>query len=877
MTWLARLWRRKRLDRELEAELRDHIERHAADLVASGVGSREARRMARAAFGGVETIKEQCRQSRGMRWLDGVGRDVRYARRLSTESPVFTAVAILSLALGIGANVAIFSLVDAVLLRTMPLVSPDRLILITENQESRQVLSFSLPQFEALRQSTTIAGLCGFRPWPRFVVTTSNGPQFARGQLTSSGCSGVIGGRAQLGRLLNESDEGARSGQASVVISHEFWRRHFGGDPSVIGRVLEIQRQPFTVIGVTPREFHGFERGQVADIMMPLTFQPVVIPSAPLLTSRTARWLWVIGRLQQDASFDQANADLQRRWQQHQRSESKSGTPPSRLELLPGAQGINDLRRQFSLPLRLLLGAVGLLLLVACANLASLLLARNQARAHEIALRQALGASRSRLVRQLVTEALVLSAIGAAGGLGLAFWGSNAIVRLLSAGRAPIALDVAADLRLIGFTAGLGVVTALLFGALPALRGSSVDLLPQLQTMARTTTIRRRREGVLVAAQTALSLVLIVGTGLFARSLARLHQADLGFRKDHVLLVNVQPGLAGYTGDRGVSLYQELYSRFTGLPGVRSVTLSMDTPLSGFSWISSVSLPGETRRTQDPPAHFNFVGPRFFETMGIPLLGGRDFRNEENTRSSPAAIVSESLARWYFPQGDAVGGRLQVSNELVEIIGIAKDVGFHRGTSPRPHLVYRPYLQEPKAWQALTLALRTDGSTAALPDLVRQELRQAAPTLPTGALTSLDSQFDASIATERLLFSISTFFGLVSLVLMAIGVYGTLAYRVARRTRELGVRLSLGANRASITRLLLKSALGPVLGGLLIGLPLALAGSRVFRGTLFEISATDPWTYAGCAVLLGAIAIVAAWLPSSRAARTDPLIALRQE
>ncbi len=870
---LKRLFQRRRLERELDAELRDHVERRVADLVGSGVTDADARRQARLEFGGLDQIKEQCRDVRGTRWLEEGVQDLRYAFRLLRKSPTFTSVAVLSLALGIGANAAIFSLVDAVLLKTLPVRAPDRLVLLAERNDSRQIMAFTSSRFETLRQSEALQGLCAFRPWPGFRLTTAASAELAMGQLVSGNCFSMLGVPALVGRTLTEDDD--RNGMPVAVISHAFWHSHFAADPAIVGRTLELQGRAFAIVGVTPRGFHGMEAGRAIDISVPLSSQPVLMPGTPLVNSPSARWLRLLGRLAPGVSRDQAQADLHRLWLQTPDTNVESDPPP-RLEVLSGSQGINDLRRQFSLPLRLLMLAVGLLLLLACANLASLLIARARAREQEIGLRLALGAGRGRIVRQLLTESIVLAIGGGLLGLVFAHWSSDAIIGILSRGRSPIVLDVDPDFRLLTFTIGISLVTSLLFGALPALRTTQTDVQPHLQTTRTMAAGRRFRYAALVGAQATLSLVLVTAAGLFVRSLVRLHQVDAGFAKGDVLLIGVRPGIGGYEKERARQLYEDLYVRFGSLPGVRSVTLSMDTPLGGLSWSETISTSGRPRLPDDPAVYFNFVGPRFFETMGIPLVSGRDFRTDDDRRSS-TAVISESVARRYLSNRTPLGEHLLIGDARVEIVGVVKDVRYRSIRDETQETVYRPYLQQPRSWEQLTFVLRTDTDPTALTDIVRREVRALAPTVPLYSVSTLGAQFDASITTERLLASLSGFFGGMAVLLMAIGVYGTLTYAVSHRTRELGVRLALGAERRDIARLLLGGALVPVCVGLLVGLPLAFAASRVTQSALFGIASSDPVAYSAGAVLLVGVAATAAWIPAQRAARTDPMTTLRHE
>jgi predicted permease len=866
MTWWRRLLRRGALESQLDAEVRDHLDRLTADLVASGLAQSDARRQALLEFGGVETMKEECRDARGTRWLEETVADVRYALRLLRKSPTFSVVAVLSLALGIGANVAVMSLVDAVLLKTLPVRSPGDLVLLGERSPERETLSWSRSQFRDLGGSQLLSGLCAFRPQLDFSIAGPATAELVPGQLVSANCFDVVGVRTEIGRTLTPEDDEAAAPVA--VIGFGFWQRYFGGDAAVVGRTIQLKGRAFTVVGVTPRDFLSFEAGRSVDITVPLS-QAALLADARLASSPNVRWLRLIGRLRRDVPRERAAEDLERIWRQIDRRD-----PKSRFEMLSGAQGLNDLRRQFSAPLTILTAAVGLLLLVACANLASLMLARARSREHEITLRLALGAGRSRIVRQLLTESCVLSALAGMAGLGLAAWGSQAMVTLLSRGRAAIALPPTIDLRLVGFTVALTAVTSLAFGIWPALwatrRGSSAT-----GVATRTSTVGGRRPAAaLVAAQTAVSALLLIGAILFARSLSNLRSVDLGFDRTHILIAGIRPGAAAYDRQGVPALYRALLARLTASPAVQAATTTMDLPFGGLSYTAGVSVPSEA--TADGQVSFNFVGPRFFETMRIPILAGRDVRLDDDERSRPVGVVSESLAARCFPGRSAVGAFLKAGDQVIEIVGIATDVPYVSLRTARERVLYRPYLQAPGG-VGQTFVVRTDLPPGPAAELVRGALREIAPAVPISSLTTLDAHVDGAIASERLLASISTFFGVMALLLVGIGVYGTLAYSVAQRTREIGVRLALGATREDIARMVLRGALAPVCLGLAVGLPLTLAVSRVAGTFLYGITPREPVAYVTALGVVLTAALVAAAAPVQRAVRADPIAALREE
>jgi len=804
-------------------------------------------------------------------WLEHTGQDVRCALRVLRQSPAFTVTAVLSLALGIGAATSIFALLNAVLLRTLPVPVPEELVLFGENAGPGRTLSWSLDQFHALQQNDSLAGVCAFRPRVNFSVTRGAEAELSPGQLVSGNCYEVLGVRAHLGRLLTEADDAGGEAHPAAVISYQFWQRHFDADPDVLGRTLDLRGHAVAIVGVTPPEFYGFESGRAIDITVPLSLRPWVFQA---VASPRVRWLRLIGRRRSTVSYERAASELAVRWKSVV-GPPRPGTPASQFVLLSGAQGLNDLRDQFSMPLRLLMAAVGLLLFLACANLAGLLLARARAREQELALRLALGASRGRVVRQLLTESLLLSILGGAGGLALAAAGSRSIVSLLSRGRTPILLDIGIDPRLLGFTVGVTVATTVLFGLWPALAATRQDLQSRLRAAPRIAIgSNRRRAQVLLTAQTVLSFVLVIAAGLFARSLAHLYRVDLGLERHKTLVVTVNPGVAGETGGRANRILQELSERLAGTPGIQSLTQAMDLPFAGSSYRASIAVAGQPVDSTQVVS-FNFVGPRFFETLGIPLVAGRDVQRSDDARSPPVAVVSQSLAARYFAGRSPVGGRLQLGNVVAEIVGVARDVPYAGVRQERELVVYRPYAQDLQTGVPGNYVIHTDLSPGVVTGMVRQALHEVAPTVPAGAMTTLDAQFDGNIATERLLAGIAGFFGMMAVLLVAVGVYGHLASSVAQRSREYALRLALGATRGRMARLILADALLPVSLGITIGVPLAYSSARIAQGVLFGVTSHDPLTYLISALVLRVVALIAAAMPARRAVRADAVSALQ--
>jgi predicted permease len=799
--------------------------------------------------------------------------DVRYALRLLRKSPAFTVTAVLSLAVGIGMNTAMFTLLDAILLRDLPVESPDELVLMAERAASRQVFSFTGPAFRALSESSALTGLAAFRPW-RFRTAIHGESRLANGQLVSGNYFALLGVNAFIGRtLMPEDDRGAGEG-AVAVLGYGYWHRAFHADPGVVGRTIELQGHPFTIVGVTDRNFSGLEPGKEVDITVPLTMQPVVMPGSPLLNSPNARWLRLIGRRKPNVPMAQAQAGMTVLWNQLEAASPRHrGAGESHLEVLAGGPGLYDLRREFALPLRVLMGAVALVLLVACANLASLLLARATARRQEIGLRISLGATRGRLLRQLLTESTMLAVVGGACGVVLAWWGSRLLVQLMSRGRTPIELELSLHVRTLAFTAVVSIATGLLFGVAPALRATSAARLDGARVVPG-----RRGAGALIVAQVSLCLVVLTCAALLLGSLRKLREVDAGFRKDHVLLMSIRPATSGYDGPRGARLYGELYRRFSALPGVQSVTLSMDTPLGGVSYTTGASLPGSSGSPTDSmQVSVNSIGPRFFETMGTPLLMGRDVSLRDDDHAPAVAVIGESVARGLFRGESPLGRRIEIGQSSMEIVGVVKDTRYQSLREPAQPMVYRPYLQMRDTWEELFFGIRTTGDPDRIVSLVRRELRDAAPNVPVFSLSTLEERVDATLTQERMVSALSAWFGGFALLLAAIGLYGRLAYSVVERTREIGIRLALGAGRMMVMWAILRQVVGLVMCGIAIGVPLSMLSAGAIRSLLFGLAPFDPSTLGGVAVVIVGTAILAGWIPARRAARVDPMVALRYE
>jgi predicted permease len=881
--WIIRFWgtlRPGRRDAELEAELRLHLELAAEHEQRRVSSTEEARRAAAIRFGGVAQSMEAVRDQRRLPWLNDLGRDLRYALRALRRNPMFASVAVVTLALGIGANTAIFSLADAVLLRPLPVATPQGLVVLRQVAPAGTIFPFTAAAAEDLALSTDVlSGLAAFRPLLSTHVGVNGDTELALVQSVSGNYHAVLGIQAVTGRTLTEHDR-----EPVAVISHRYWQRRFAGDPNVVGRALEMHGRSFTIVGVTPREFFGTQPGRYVDVTAPLSTHPMTMPP-------NARWLYLVGRLSPGISREQARVALRARWTQLAVAPSPRSRPAI-LELDSGAQGLNELGREFSLPLRILMAAVGVVLLVACANLAGLLIARSSARQQEIAIRLSLGAARGRIVRQLLTESALVAAAGGAAGGALAYWLTPLLLAMMSRGRGAIVLDVAPNARTLTFTAAITIATALLFGLLPALGASRTTVQSHLKQSASGADRTRRTWGrAMVVTQVALLVLLLTSAGLFARTLQKLRSVDAGFTPAHVLVVSVSTGPA-IQGATRRALYEDLYARFSALPGVRSVSMAMDIPIGDLSMAAGMAVPGRPSdvAADAAPVYHNFAGPHFFETMGIAVLSGRDFDLSDDERALDTVVVSDGVARRYFAHEDPLGRQIVVGDpqcrrcpapSVATIVGVVRDVRYTSLRADAPLMIYRPSRQAPNA-PADTFLIRTSSASAdSLRSLLHAEVRAAAPALPPPSVVSLDDRVAGALVEERMLAALSSAIGVLAALLAAIGIYSTVASAVARRQREIGIRIALGALPGRVARSVVGEAFRIVAGGLAIGFPAAIAAALAARsllaGLLFELAPTDPLIFTSSMAAILLVASLAAYVPARRAARIDPVVSLKYE
>ena len=887
MNWWARLLSRRRLERELDAELRDHYERQLRDLLAAGVPEPEARRRARLALGGEDQIKEECRDARGTRWVETIVQDVRYAVRVLAKAPVFTGMAVLSLALGIGANTAIFSIVNGVLLRTLPVREPERLVLLKGG-------SWTNPIWEEIRRRQTTL-FDGAAAWGdvSFDLAAGGPSHMVQGLWVSGGFFDVLGVPMVLGRTFAPEDDRRGGGPQGpvVVISHRFWQQHFGGASDVIGRSLSLDRVSFTVIGVTTPAFTGPVPGRTFDVAVPLGAEPIVRGADTGLDNGWFWWLEVIARLRPAQSIDDATRALRNVQPQIRRAtcpEECAGGLGSYLaapfELAPAAGGAPQFRDRYQQPLLTLMITVGLVLLIACANIANLMLARADTRRHELSLRRAMGASGPRLARQLFSETVLLAAVGAILGGVLGMLGARLLVGQLTTSREIVFLDLSLDWRVLAFTTVVTVGTALIFGLVPALRAARIDPGEVMKQHART--IAAGRSGMLgqplVVAQIALSLVLLVGGGLFIRTFVALTQQGLGFEREGLLLVMLDVGQTSAPPADRPALYERLEAAVGHAPGIGRAALSVVTPVSGQGWNADIDVLGEVPLSgRDRMVWLNGVGRHWFATYGIRLLAGREFAESDRTGSPLVAIVNQAFVTKFVRNADPIGRVIRrgvPGGEPLEmqIVGVVENTPYRQLREGTPPIVYVPHAQQEVTWPSQTLTVRASLSsvpvlTKAIADVVASVDRDVSLTF-----VPLADSMDGLIVRERLLAILSAFFAGLALLLAGVGLYGVTSYNVSRRRMEIGVRMALGADASAVVRLVLVRVCGLLTAGLLVGTLASLWLSTLVRALLYRMEPHDPATLVGAGVVLSAVALLAAWLPARRAAGIDPARVIRE-
>jgi predicted permease len=901
MKWWHRLFHRRQHEEQLEKELRHHLDLHTSDLIAQGYTPEEARRQAHLALGGPEQVKEMCRDVRGTRWLEDLLQDLRIGVRMLRKNPSFTLVVAATLALGIGANTAIFGLVDVLLLRPLPVVNaPSQLVLLARGDGRGPALSY--PDFKDLRErNEVLSDLALFTQAP---ISFGNNvrSEVVLGALVSGNYFDVLGIKPSLGRAFLPEEDRTPGTHPVVVLNHSFWQSRFNSDRSLVGQTIILNNRRFTVVGIAPPGFEGETPPMKVSLWIPvmmtstLRWEPRDIQHDPL-SNRQNENFGAIGRLKQGVSITQAQAALET----INRQLEQANPPPERrmnpnddrsLRLL-SPQGImlGPIREMAVTSSRLAGATVLAVLLIACANVANLLMARAATRRKEVAVRLALGATRGRLIRQLLTESVLLALAGATGGLLLAYW----INQLLMAFKPPFpppftfSLDLSFDTRTFAFTFLLAIATGVIFGLVPALQASRPDVLPALKDQSNAEGPRVRwlnLRSALVITQVALSLALLISTGLFLRTMRYAQQIDLGFKPDQVLQASFNLRLQGYNEAQGREFYERIVERLERLPGVHTASVTNLLPL-GFIWLSTPVVPEDREVSPDERIFAGDVsaGSQYFETIGTPLLRGRDFNAQDTINSPRVAIVSENLARRLWPEikdaGEALGKRLRTgrSNPIsCEVIGIAKDSRnniFNRIDKDPEPTIYRPFAQNYSA--LASLIVRTDGDPRGLISTVRREVATLDENLPPQNLQPLSETVSLASWSARTGATVLGFFGLLGLVLAAIGIYGVMSYSVSRRTREIGLRMALGAETHDVIKLIVRQGLGLTLIGATIGVTLAVAVTRLLASLVYGVTATDPTTFAGVVLFVLGVAVAACYLPARRATKVDPMLALRCE
>lgn len=876
---LRAMLRRGAFEDAMDAEMRFHLDSRIADLIQRGVPPETAARRARVEFGSVEKAKDHARETVGLRLVDETVGDVRYALRTFRRNKAFAATAVITLALGIGANTAIFSVIDALLLRWLPVRDPQQLLELTVQSPGARVANdtFSYPMVRALDEHRDVfEGVMGFS-----ATTLEVGPPGAVARVPAEIVTGAyydtLGLTPVIGRLLTRTDD-TPDAPMVAVLSYGYWERQFALSPQTVGQTLLIAGAPATIIGVSPRGFVGATVGSVADVTVSVSSAPKFSQFGRALVGPGTVWLRALARPRVHLSLAETRARLAAVWPRTAAAvvsptwpvSVKNSFTEATLVAQPGGTGWTFLRNMYTRPLTILMGAVILVLLVACANVASLLLARASARRREVAVRLAIGARRGRILRQLLIESLVLGGAGAIAGVGLAWLSSTALVDTFSSGRMHVTFDLAPNGHILVFAAVVAVATALLFGVAPAFVSAGLAPASVLQDDARSGSQRTRLLPSLVAVQVALSLVLLAGAGLFVRTLRNLRSIDPGFQAQGVLLVEID--------GRAASMPPSILDSVRALPGVASASVSTHTPMSGSTW-SEAAVPAGRPLPETDTALFVGVSPGFFAALQTPIMAGRAFTETDSRQSVPVAIINEQYARRYFPGTNPLGQHVTASGRNnkhdLQIVGVAANTASRGLRTPPPPIVYVPYAQLTGDVPA-TIEIRATLPASALASELRRIVQPLQPNAPV-EVTSLAAQVDSTLVQERVMALLGSGFGLLALVLASVGIYGLLAYGVALRGKEIGIRVALGATRRGVIALLMKAAYGPLVAGLALGLLCAWPAARAVQSLLFGLTSVDPVTFGGAIAALVIVAHVAAYVPARRAATADPLTALRQE
>jgi predicted permease len=954
MDWLGEAWRRVvfffrrgEFHRDLEEEMNDHVRMKQKDLTGEGMAPDEARNAARREFGNALLLREESRDAWGFRWLETLIQDLRYGLRQLRRSPGFASVAVITLALGIGANTAIFSLIDTVMLRSIPVRDPSQLVVF--RWKARHPLringysdfgdcpdsggagpsgcSFPAPVFNAMQSEVRLfSGITAFAGPADFELSGNGPPSLAGGELVSGDYFSTLGVSAAIGRTLGPEDDSPAASPA-IVLSYAYWQSAFGGERSVLGRRIDLNNVPFTIVGVAAARFTRLSPGKTQEFWLSIAMAPRLGIPWGKDKDLSNWWLVMLGRLKRGSSLSQAQAASSLLFRNEMLHGAKPLAKPQddpAITLVPGQKGLAGLRDMFSTPLYVLMAAVGLILLIACANVAGLLLARATTRYKEMAVRLAIGAARARILRQLLTESVMLSAAGGTLGVVFAYWGVHVIMGLISHSTSqPLSFAVAPDWRILAFTISIALFTGILFGLAPALRSTQVDLTPKLKenasTAARSGASMRRRfhlGNTLVIAQVALSVVVLAGAGLLVRTLRNLRDINPGFDTRNVLLFGIDPTLSGYNDIQIQSLYRNLQARLAALPRVISASYSFDALLAGSLWTGTVHIEGQPeRKTVD--LDWLSTGPGFFQTLRIPLLEGRKFTSEDfeiaaeasaaskteqagsTTPSRPGpstsasvlppipVLVNRAFVRSYFPRQNPLGKHIAQSGgddtsgasktgkpkppgwQIVGVVGDTKISILRRGIHPAMYM--------PLTGGRAHFELRTTGNPALLVQAVRNAANQVDSRLPIFDIHTQSQKIDELLLQERLVARFASFFGVLAILLACVGLYGLLSYEVTRRTREVGIRMALGAQKGEVLKLVVKQGMVLAVAGVGLGVAGALGLTRFLSSLLYGVKPADPLTFVVVSMVLSGVAVLACYIPARRAAKVDPMVALRYE
>jgi predicted permease len=910
MTWWKAVSRADALDQQVAEELQFHIESYGEELMRNGVPRDEALRRARAELGSVAAVRENSRQAWGTRFFDELRGDVRYAVRILAKSPGFTAIAVGSLALGIGANTVIFTAAQHLLLDRLDVPHPEQLRMLEWAEPHGGVVestwgwyddgpaglkstSFSYPAYEQLRrENRSVADIFAFKNFGRMVATIDGHAEAVNVEMVSGNYYATLEVKPQLGRGIEESDDGAVGSGPVLTISDAFWAKQFGRSRDVIGRMILVNAEPMTIAGVNPRGFTGAYSAQESpDIFLPFSMEPIVAPEQfsdgkeILLENKLIWWVLVMGRLKPGIAAATADAGLNVQLNAVVRSTMtvKNDSQIPRLTLEDGSRGQNPNADGLTKPVAVLMGLAGFVLLLACANLANLLLARAGARQREMSVRLALGAGRGRILRQMMTESLLLSVTGGVAGLLLAWTVRNSIPRLLSHGLNPPAFTARFNWPIFAFAAGISVLTGLIFGLAPAWQATRVQVSSGLKDSGQTVTHRRRGLAgkAIVVVQIALSMLLVVGAGLFVQTLVKLVKAPLGFQSHNVLLFSLQLPETKYQGPASLRLLRQIEDRLAALPGVRSVTVTTVPLMSGnVSSLTFVPEGQHYRREKRPAVLENTVGDDFFRTFGIPVVAGRGFNQGDTPTSRRVIVVNESVVKKFFPDRNPIGTTVYAGWNRpfpVEIVGVCADAKYDSVREGVQPTAYMPYIQRTLGLTEPNFAVATNLAGETILPPVRAAVASVDRNVPLLDVRTQDEQIAASLQHERIFADLTGGFGILALVLASIGIYGIMAYSVSRRTNEIGIRMALGAQPQRVLRMVLGEASWIVVIGVIVGLAAALALGRLIASMLYGLKPWDPATFALAGTLLILVAVGASWIPARRAAGVDPMKALRHE